>query len=575
MTPSPTNSSQDDPAHIGACRLPRDRRRRRRPGSSTPTNGPGTNFTTISAAIAAAQPGDRILVRQAIYGENVVVNKAVTIVGWNATTYPMTVPPTRSRSRSGARSESRTSLRPDLRDLGPHPRPPVAERRHERRRAQLRRARSCSIASSSRTAACSSATAPTCSSRASRCATSRASFRPIAGRHDHELLGPGERPRRDRRRPDDRARLLPSARPTRSWVENSSIVALARPKLIGGFGGGPWTTSPSSPAGGAAIHCETGGVVSIVDDVGSSSYLVGGQGGLRGVGSVVVDPLGQRRQRHRGRDRRHRRQQEAHAAVRRRARPEHRAAVRSGAFGAPSFATATGGTYVADRRPARALPAHLGERPGRVLHLLAPRRGAGLPGRDRRDAGHPAQHLPAVGPVRGRQPVHGGRARDRDCRTRSGSSTSASGFRPAPGARTSASRSSFRRPTTWSTRCSSPTRRPGSSGSETRSASLPAESQSDVCPALRQTPLTVALLRGTPRPTVAAAARVDRRHRLAWSASTRATHAVRFFAVLISRNSFGPCAFECGPSTPVTRNCAFGNRSPSIPMNGIDPPSPK
>ena len=71
------------------------------------------------------------------------------------------------------------------------------------------------------------------------------------------------------------------------WVENSSIVALARPKLIGGFGGGPWVTSPSSPAGGAAIHCESGGVVSIVDDIGSSSYLVGGQGGLRGVASAT------------------------------------------------------------------------------------------------------------------------------------------------------------------------------------------------------------------------------------------------------------------------------------------------
>jgi len=40
------------------------------------------------------------------------------------------------------------------------------------------------------------------------------------------------------------------------------------------------------------------------------------------------------------------------------------------------------------------------------------------------------------------------------------------------------------------------------------------------------------------------------------------------------RNSFGPCAFECGPSTPVIMNCAPGNFSPSIPMNGIVPPSP-
>ena len=40
------------------------------------------------------------------------------------------------------------------------------------------------------------------------------------------------------------------------------------------------------------------------------------------------------------------------------------------------------------------------------------------------------------------------------------------------------------------------------------------------------------------------------------------------------RNSFGPCALECGPSTPVIMNCAPGNFSPSMPMNGIVPPSP-
>src|SRR5262245_11530768 len=56
-------------------------------------NGPGTNFTTIQAAINAAQPGDRIIVKPALYNENVTVNKGVTIVGYNATTYPVTYPP--------------------------------------------------------------------------------------------------------------------------------------------------------------------------------------------------------------------------------------------------------------------------------------------------------------------------------------------------------------------------------------------------------------------------------------------------------------------------------------------------
>src|SRR2546428_12515448 len=40
------------------------------------------------------------------------------------------------------------------------------------------------------------------------------------------------------------------------------------------------------------------------------------------------------------------------------------------------------------------------------------------------------------------------------------------------------------------------------------------------------------------------------------------------------RNSFVPWALLGGPRTPVIRSCAFGKRSPSIPMNGIDPPSP-
>src|SRR5210317_124119 len=40
------------------------------------------------------------------------------------------------------------------------------------------------------------------------------------------------------------------------------------------------------------------------------------------------------------------------------------------------------------------------------------------------------------------------------------------------------------------------------------------------------------------------------------------------------RNSFGPCAFDFGPSNPVIRNCAAGKRSPSMPMNGIVPPVP-
>ncbi len=64
------------------------------------------------------------------------------------------------------------------------------------------------------------------------------------------------------------------------------------------------------------------------------------------------------------------------------------------------------------------------------------------------------------------------------------------------------------------------------------------------------------------------------RYCCACSASTSATHSVSRFAVGMCRNSFGPCAFEPGPSTPVMQNCASGNFSPSMSMNGIVPPSP-
>jgi uncharacterized protein YecE (DUF72 family) len=62
--------------------------------------------------------------------------------------------------------------------------------------------------------------------------------------------------------------------------------------------------------------------------------------------------------------------------------------------------------------------------------------------------------------------------------------------------------------------------------------------------------------------------------RRACAASTSATHSVSFRAVGRCRNSFGPCALEPGPSTPVMQNCACGNFSPSMYMKGMVPPSP-
>src|SRR5881227_3030260 len=62
---------------------------------------------------------------------------------------------------------------------------------------------------------------------------------------------------------------------------------------------------------------------------------------------------------------------------------------------------------------------------------------------------------------------------------------------------------------------------------------------------------------------------------LSCAAITAATQAVNFFAYGTCRNSLGPWAFDLGPSTPVTSICACGNLTPSIPMNGMVPPSPR
>src|SRR6056297_638308 len=63
--------------------------------------------------------------------------------------------------------------------------------------------------------------------------------------------------------------------------------------------------------------------------------------------------------------------------------------------------------------------------------------------------------------------------------------------------------------------------------------------------------------------------------RAAWAVRRWATAAVSRRAVGRCRYSFGPWALLSGSSTPVITNWASGKRSPSIPMNGIDPPSPK
>src|SRR5262249_4041253 len=68
--------------------------------------------------------------------------------------------------------------------------------------------------------------------------------------------------------------------------------------------------------------------------------------------------------------------------------------------------------------------------------------------------------------------------------------------------------------------------------------------------------------------------RMGAQPRVKCSDRIEATQPVNLFAVGRCRNSFGPCAFDSGPSTPVITNWAFGNLRPSMPMNGIVPPSP-
>src|SRR3989339_1087097 len=51
-------------------------------------------------------------------------------------------------------------------------------------------------------------------------------------------------------------------------------------------------------------------------------------------------------------------------------------------------------------------------------------------------------------------------------------------------------------------------------------------------------------------------------------------HAVKRFTIGICKNSFGPCAFDFGPKTPVLINWVLGNITCNFAINGIDPPSP-
>lgn len=255
-------------------------------------NGAGASFTSLSAAIAAAAPGDRIFVRAGVYVENVVVDKGVTIVGWNATSYPMSIP-----SQPIANKLVGTLTVTNI---------PATET------AVV----SGLVIERPTTAGGLSAGIASCSGPV---AFDRMYFSNggVAVLNSTDVHLQNVRIRHNAAAVPPTSGLLVSA----SWVQandldatatnlgvepnfyaqaapaveviQNSIVCLSRPRLIGGTGGGPWITSNSTPAGGHAVKATNASIVSIVDDGASGSYLIGGRGGSRGIGSSTAIPSGQ------------------------------------------------------------------------------------------------------------------------------------------------------------------------------------------------------------------------------------------------------------------------------------------
>jgi hypothetical protein len=253
-------------------------------------NGPGTNFTTITAALNASVAGDIIIVRAGSYTEDLVVTIGVNIVGWNATTYPMTVPANPFQDVVWG-----TCLIQNI---------PVGEKVVL---SGLNFARP--TAAGGFTIGVNNCDGPVVLDR-------------LIAPNGGIFVGDST----DVFMQDVRTRHQPGADPptpglfiTNSYVQandlnlaasdlgaepnyyfsaphaldvqNGSVVALCRPKLIGALGGGPWISSPATPGGGSAIHC-SGSVVSIVGNGSGLFYLIGGVGGIRGVGSAPNIPSG-------------------------------------------------------------------------------------------------------------------------------------------------------------------------------------------------------------------------------------------------------------------------------------------
>jgi len=248
-------------------------------------NGPGTNFTSIGAAIAAASPGDVILVRAGAYFESLVLSKGVNIVGWNANAYPLQVPanpfvdvvwgtlliqnvPVGQTAVISGITIARPSAVSDV-NLGIH---------------------QCDGTVVIDRVFCANGGVYVGDS-------TDVLFQDVRVRHVPATLPPipGVYVTNAQLQASDLDATATDlggepnfeiSAPHALFATNGALVALCRPKLIGATGGGPWITSPQTPGGGSAVYCTAGATVSIIGNGNGLYYLVGGQGGVRGVGSA-------------------------------------------------------------------------------------------------------------------------------------------------------------------------------------------------------------------------------------------------------------------------------------------------
>jgi hypothetical protein len=265
------------------------------PGQATwivdASNGPGTNFTTIQAAVNASAPGDKIFVKSGLYVENVVIDKGITMVGWNATTYPMSLPPNPYAAAIQGTlgiinvDNFQTCVISGL-NVVPNGTPGISVGiLNSRGPIVLDR-----IVIQDGALYIYGGEDVILQEVRVRAAAAGAGAPPQPGitvigswvqGTDLDVVGGAVGAEPD---------FWPEGGPG-LLLYYPSIVGLARPKLMGGSGGGPWDLSSTSPNGAPAIR-NFGGIVAIVDDDTAANYLTGGNGGVRAPTSSPSIPSG-------------------------------------------------------------------------------------------------------------------------------------------------------------------------------------------------------------------------------------------------------------------------------------------